>query len=47
LFATIYAAFLVASLVLAGLCLALWTWLRLDGITFTYIAPGFRREVKP
>jgi hypothetical protein len=28
-FATIYAAFLVASLVLAGLCLALWTWLRL------------------
>ena len=44
-FATIYAAFLVASLVLAGLCLALWTWLRLDGITFTYIAPGFRRGV--
>src|SRR5262249_16897094 len=28
-FATIYAAFFVASLVLAGLCLALWTWLRL------------------
>jgi hypothetical protein len=28
-FATIYAAFLVASLVLAGVCLIMWTWLRL------------------
>jgi hypothetical protein len=28
-FATIYATFLVASLLLAGVCLALWMWLRL------------------
>jgi hypothetical protein len=27
-FASIYAAFVAASLLLAGLCLALWAWLR-------------------